>query len=371
MKNYFILGIIIFALIFQIGCAKKETPTTPTPVTDEKGSVYLSIQNAPAQISTTTGYVYATNMDTVLSNLTKSGSTITGTITNIPVGNSRYLRIDAMDSSGLLIYRGTSSVFSVSVNQTTQVSIILYALTGNVQVNGTVDTGSIPTEGLMAYYPFNGNANDASGNSNNGTVIGGATLTTDRFGNANTAYLFDGVDDYIDVLNSQSLQIQGNSFTISAWIKPSIEIDLNYAEGIIIVRKGAWTDGYVLQTVNNSNYGQGLHVGANLTEGWRYFVGEPHAWHMNEWHFLTVLYDGTIFKGYINGIEELAVVAHQSSNNLSIGTTRLRIGANTPEEPGGPNSYFPGTIDDIRIYNRVLTQLEIQSLFREGGWTGQ
>ena len=54
----------------------------------------------------------------------------------------------------------------------------------------------LPTNGLVGYWPFNNNANDESGNGNNGTV-NGATLTTDRFGSSNSAYLFDGIDDFI------------------------------------------------------------------------------------------------------------------------------------------------------------------------------
>ena len=54
------------------------------------------------------------------------------------------------------------------------------------------------SDGLVAYYPFNGNADDESGNGNHGTV-NGATLTIDRFGNENSAYSFDGIDDYIDI----------------------------------------------------------------------------------------------------------------------------------------------------------------------------
>ena len=52
--------------------------------------------------------------------------------------------------------------------------------------------------GLIAYYPFSGNANDASGNGNN-AVFNNATLTTDRFGNPNSAYYFDGVSNYIQI----------------------------------------------------------------------------------------------------------------------------------------------------------------------------
>ena len=76
----------------------------------------------------------------------------------------------------------------------------------------------IPTDGLVAHYPFSGNANDESSNSNNG-VVNGATLTTDRFGNANSAYSFDGVDDWIDCGSSILGVTTSNSLTINAWIK--------------------------------------------------------------------------------------------------------------------------------------------------------
>ncbi|MEI6208835.1 MAG: LamG-like jellyroll fold domain-containing protein [Desulfuromonadales bacterium] len=74
------------------------------------------------------------------------------------------------------------------------------------------------TSGLVAYYPFNGNANDVSGNGNNGTVYG-ATLTTDRFGNANNAYTFDCVGNYIKTPPIQKF-FTDESVTLSVWFKP-------------------------------------------------------------------------------------------------------------------------------------------------------
>ena len=77
----------------------------------------------------------------------------------------------------------------------------------------------VPSNGLVGYWPFNGNANDLSGNGNNGEV-NGATLTTDRFGNNNSAYSFDGVNDFISTsysgilgTNSRSVSFWYNSFT--------------------------------------------------------------------------------------------------------------------------------------------------------------
>ena len=71
----------------------------------------------------------------------------------------------------------------------------------------------VPTNGLVGYWPFNGNANDESGNGNNGTV-NGAVLTSDRFENANNAYFFDGQDDYISCNPLLGLQ----EVTISVWL---------------------------------------------------------------------------------------------------------------------------------------------------------
>jgi len=76
----------------------------------------------------------------------------------------------------------------------------------------------IPTDSLVAYYPFNGNANDESGNGNNG-IVNGATLTADRFGNANSAYSFDGVSNYIEVADNSTLNFGTNDFSISMWLK--------------------------------------------------------------------------------------------------------------------------------------------------------
>lgn len=71
---------------------------------------------------------------------------------------------------------------------------------------------------LEAHYPFNGNANDESGNAHHGTV-NGALLTTDRFGAAASAYQFNGVTDFIDCGNAASLNIGTGSLTLSAWVK--------------------------------------------------------------------------------------------------------------------------------------------------------
>ncbi|TGO02752.1 hypothetical protein PN36_19595 [Candidatus Thiomargarita nelsonii] len=77
------------------------------------------------------------------------------------------------------------------------------------------------SDGLVAYYPFNGNAQDESGNGHHGTVYG-AILVNDRFENIDSAYHFDGINDFIQISDSPSLRV--TTFTISAWIyQPSYD----------------------------------------------------------------------------------------------------------------------------------------------------
>jgi len=71
------------------------------------------------------------------------------------------------------------------------------------------------TKGLVAYYTFDGNANDKSANNHHG-IVHGATLTTDRFGNINNAYIFNGVDTYIDLANTDTLNML-SGFTLATW----------------------------------------------------------------------------------------------------------------------------------------------------------
>ena len=88
------------------------------------------------------------------------------------------------------------------------------------QVDKMNDTGSTPlNHGLVAWYPFDGNASDMSGNENHGSVYG-ASLSTDRHGQANMAYSFDGVDDWIEVSHNEQINFDSSSkLSLNLWIK--------------------------------------------------------------------------------------------------------------------------------------------------------
>jgi hypothetical protein len=120
----------------------------------------------------------------------------------------------------------------------------------------------VPTNGLVGWWPFNGNANDESGNGNNGTV-NGATLTTDRNGVANRAYSFAGSNNHI-LINNGLISNVFSSFSISLWFKTNT---INI--GTLISDRGSsnWKYKYALQMNSGTNgkCGFGTHDGSSLT----------------------------------------------------------------------------------------------------------
>ncbi|MCD4680629.1 MAG: FG-GAP-like repeat-containing protein, partial [Bacteroidales bacterium] len=199
------------------------------------------------------------------------------------------------------------------------------------------------SDALVAYYPFNGNANDESGNGNNGTVYG-ATLTTDRFWNENSAFSFDGVDDYINTNFEVDYYPQSWSF----WVKLN---DGNSDWHAILSNDN---DAYDLQ-IAIDNVGE-IHIFKGT------WGNEPTGINIefNIWNHIVLIYSLTDIELYVNNV--IAWNYGDSPSSSSDGTT-LNIGRN----PHGW-SYTYGKIDDVRIYNSVLTTNNINSLYYEGGW---
>ena len=210
------------------------------------------------------------------------------------------------------------------------------------------------TNGLIAYYPFNGNANDASGHNNNGTVTG-ATLTTDRFGRANKAYLFNGNGAYIYVPNSSSLQSPGstNTITQAAWIYLNGMSHIGSPDGPITMKSDKADNRFMYRmTIGSSNTLVASYI------DWDHPAAASYAFNLHTWYFLVTTYDGSVGKCYING-----TLVGSTTLNLTIPTDNLplTIGRDSP----GAEEYFNGIIDEVRIYNRALTQAEINTLAKD------
>ena len=162
--------------------------------------------------------------------------------------------------------------------------------------------------GLAAYYPFNGNANDESGNNNN-PVFNNATLTADRFGSVNSAYHFNGKNNYIKILNSPSLNSK-NTISLSVWVKPTgFYYDICHASQILSKGGGNYMDGSYALRFDDALYTQGNGCGGEILEDSTHqnFRGtgtgtSPYSPYIKkgEWYNLVYINDGDSAKLFVN-----------------------------------------------------------------------
>ncbi len=203
----------------------------------------------------------------------------------------------------------------------------------------------VPKNGLVGWWPFNGNANDESGNGNNGTV-NGATLTADRNGKAISAFSFNGIDNNISVIGNSSLNIE-NAITLSGWIK--MDNNFNNLGGVIDRGPGLGVHGgYYLRI---RDYQIDFAISSPYVE---YFGGKLD---IQKWYFFASTYDNNTLKIYLNNT--LVYTKNVGSGNLDKwdDLQQLNFGVE------GFVHYFKGIIDDIAIYNRALTEQEIKQLY--------
>jgi hypothetical protein len=216
-------------------------------------------------------------------------------------------------------------------------------------------------EGLVAYYPFNGNANDESDNGNDG-IVNGATLTQDRFGNSVSAYSFDG-NDYIQ-FNTPIVHYTP-PYSISLWLKYDAVPSIN---SYIISNGGAAnsSQGFAFAVVGSSH----VYCNQSYSEGAIFFiVGHQDSavrtmlfapMSFRQWHHVTGTWDGERMALYIDGQLAQTDVCEESYNYGP--PDNMRIGV-----PGSVLEYFfSGQIDDIYIYNRALSDSEIGELYQLG-----
>jgi hypothetical protein len=210
------------------------------------------------------------------------------------------------------------------------------------------------TNGLIAYFPFNGNSNDASGYNNNGTKYGGITWVTDRKGNSNSACNFNGTDAYISVPNSQSLQLNTNQLTFALWFNCRTTGGNKLAA--FLQKNNATSDlpqyGFHLNPYNRINFG--IMDNTNSIQ----WISYDYSFQYNQWYFLALTWDGSTVKIYINNL----LVSTQSLNKqMKADTHPLEIG----RDVGGAIEWYDGILDDLRIYNRALSNAEILNLYNQ------
>jgi len=207
----------------------------------------------------------------------------------------------------------------------------------------------IPTDSLSLYYPFNGNADDESEFGQHDGTVFGATLVEDRFGNPNSAYFFAG-DDFIVGENAQSINFGTANFTISLWVNC-----LSFSESDVFVKSpiDSWTTGSSgVKLTNNSVYFGtcGYNTGPIVTPSLSVML----------WYHVVVIHDNdnNNLTYWIDAVKyEQSYVANlpPDGNNDEV----ILVGRN------GEGWFLNGSIDDIRVYQRILDSTEVLELFNE------
>jgi hypothetical protein len=229
----------------------------------------------------------------------------------------------------------------------------------NVSKISTPTTSDI-SQGLIAYYEFEGNANDSSGNGNHGTEHGGVSYVEGAVGKAGN---FDGIDNFIEVAHNQSLS-PTNQLSLSLWINIK-ELPTGSIDWSPIILKGgeatsSWSNREYALWLNKINY---LHIAsAGDNSGQLAFNTETNKNPINEWFLYTAVIDRVnhSIKVYLNG--ELVLQEQDTYSSFNNNEENLRIG--WTEEISANYGFFNGQIDDLRIYNRVLLEEEINQLYK-------
>ena len=237
----------------------------------------------------------------------------------------------------------------------------------------SVDATAIPTNGLVAYYPLDVNAGDSSGNNNNGSIIGNVTIAYNRKGQQHSALSFGGIDaiGYIKIPTSPSMNLT-NSLTVSLWYKLNSyrgENNTGYKDNNgfnVMIGKEGDRDGYYMGLSNDLTAGeQKILFGNYVSSGKKLSAnGSPDGNsfdNLDKWMHLAMVIDGSGAKIFVNG--KLVSQASGTPDFSSANNRNLYIGTMWAN---GTSWYpFNGLLDDVRIYNRVLSQNEITALYNE------
>ena len=205
-----------------------------------------------------------------------------------------------------------------------------------------------PTTDLIAYYPLDGNADDASDLEHH-AQINGAISTSDRFGQANSAYLLDGINDYIEA----EIDISETSYTLSLWFN-TLDPDVGIYSATTGVLGSEGSDRHLYLSTGRLqarifNSSEILATSRSYADG--------------QWHHLVHVFGGETGgqRLYVDG--DLRAIGTKAFSDFD-----RQSGINIGHASFAERRFFNGSLDDVRIYSRTLDEREIGKLFREKGW---
>lgn len=316
------------------------TVTTPAPTQDTTPPVISGIN--PGSISTTQANINWTTDEPADSQVEYGTSTAYGSISplNVSQATTHQVVLNSLTPSTLYHYR----VISSDAN-------------GNQAVSGdnlfTTAAPPVATNGLLGHWAFDEGSGtttaDSTGNNSPGTLANGPLWGTGLMGQALT---FDGKNDYVNTNADDSLDVTG-SLTLSAWVFRS-----NSAKTHAIVSKyqtnssapfhlELLASGLVRATHRSGTLGQSISSTTAVTN--------------NVWTHVVFVRDNSTGKltFYFNGVQDFAGWKSYNTTRVAASTVSVKIGSHA----GATNNFFAGTIDDVRIYDKALTEAEVQSLY--------
>jgi hypothetical protein len=234
-----------------------------------------------------------------------------------------------------------------------------FSLSGLVSVKDSLNIG------LLAYYPFNNTTADATKHGYDG-VGTNLTSTTDRFGKTNSAYYFNGTSSYILVQDKPALRLNSTDFTLNMWINLD-EYNISSGSALLAKNSGPFQNGWNCSVtgLGSANTGVG-NAFYNVSGG-----DDPHAFGnavigLGKWAMVSITYKlaQQQISFYINGVFDHSTGGIPTPNpNTAV---NLFIGKNSYIDPFGstPPYYIKGKMDDIRIYDHIISSREITKLYK-------
>lgn len=204
----------------------------------------------------------------------------------------------------------------------------------------------------MAYYPFNGNANDSSGNDNHGLILNGVNLAGDRFNNPVSALSFNGQFGAVTIDGIQGGDLSGG-FTVSCWVSFNESTSGDWVD----IFSSKWYGRFGLLYFPGARFGAYREKGGlQETAFYAWNKGVP-----QKWYHITLTESGLNQVLYIDGVK---IGEHKFVNQPELDNNSLLIGvSNIKLDSPGRQYPFNGLIDDFRLYNKGLTDAEVQSIY--------
>lgn len=232
--------------------------------------------------------------------------------------------------AGIILARLNSTIMkSISFLWLLFLSVSLFGQT-------TIDSG------LIAFYPFCESASDLSGQNNHGTIVGGLTFVDDPTGRPNSAAYFNGINAFVRVPASESLDTLTHIMTLACWFYTQ-SYDSKWAS---LLSKSNATNALRQYSIIYDKDGL-ISFGHNLVA--------TQVLDVNKWYHMAITLQDTVAKCYVDGI---LIDSNTMVKNIYQTNFPLNIGS----DPHIVMEYHHGMIDDVRVYNRALTAAEVGEL---------